>query len=225
MRSSSTPQKRNIISTVIMPTHVIVADTKALLEAAKRIASRNDMIIFKNVTNEFRLFLRCVDADDELCMDTGIIFEAESETESFLSDVITVDSDLVHENEGIAVYHEDDIPITIDTTDPRLTIFMNKMNELYASSLCSCGSYLIKDGKSRCVLCELSRGTSNVILCPICQDEGSERCMVKRPCCGQYIHNVCWRKYMASHSTKTTGYDPICPLCRCTDAILTTTTS
>jgi hypothetical protein len=198
-----------------MPTPVIVADAKALLEAAKRIALRNDMIIFKNVTNEFRLFLRCVDADKELCLDTGIVFENESENESYILDVVTVDSDLVYENDGIAVYHEDELPITIDTTDPRLTIFMNKINELYASSLCSCGSYLIKDGKPKCIVCELSRGASNVILCPICQEEGSERCMVKRPCCNQYIHTVCWRKYMASHSVKMTGYDPPCPLCRC----------
>ena len=204
-----------------MPPAVIVADTKALLDAAKRIASRNDMIIFKNATNEFRLFLRCVHADEELCLDTGIVFDHESENDSFLMDVVTVDSDLVYENDGIAVYHEDDIPTNIDTTDPRLTIFMTKVNELYASSLCPCGSYLIKDGKSRCVVCDLSRGTSNVIMCPICQDEGSERCMVKRPCCNQYLHVVCWRKYVASHNAKASGYDLSCPLCRRNAAIPT----
>ena len=195
---------------------VLVRDPRNLLKVIKRLWKNKASVVFWNIDRTFKIMLRKNnDAPIDDPEDPHVYFDIclLDENEDEMIDLFSLD------NEGY--YDEDDerqrifvleslcLPID-DEEDERLEACMHRINGVYATTICACESYFIKDNAPMCCFCLL---TSNHLdlqrhFCCVCQSDGVRKHMLQQSCCNQYLHRGCLHIW----HTKSDNFQ--CPLCR-----------
>ncbi len=184
------------------------------MRSLRRLKANNTAITFYNVDQSFKLMIRNDPSEEEdsaeIYIDACILNEVDSdeENEGWVN-LVNLEHEGALDDEGAFVMDS----FTILDGDPDTTDLLqaiDRINQLYAMTICSCGEHFIKDGADMCIFCEMSCTPADLetTFCCICQTETMKKNTILKPCCQKRIHTRCLRTWH-----KTSG-KTLCPLCR-----------
>lgn len=179
---------------------VFIEESESLRTALIRLCAAEDTLLFRTPEKILCMIRTATDGmkPDELNFDICIVSESEP---SYITTCLKNDSDAVSSEVGDFYVIEEFIcqPDDIETIDAA----RRKLNEMYTWSVCPCCSYFIKDKKSTCIMCEMTRSKdqSQDDFCVICHEHGHDRWMATTPCCKQRMHTMCLNQWQQKSET------------------------
>jgi hypothetical protein len=199
---------------------VIIRDPDALLSVLQRLQATTGAICMFNADRTFHLMLRSIDmggddddnrTDDDLCFDVCLV----KPDEDSVVDDAQWDTILQLEHDGYI--DEDDLVFVMDewTVSARcpdrrtLLHAVQRINSVFAMSICPCKQYFIKDGGDICPFCQLTSTAADLkpAYCCVCATTMPRKHMVSQPCCAQPIHAHCLQTWQVRSG------DLRCPMC------------
>lgn len=202
----------------------IIQEPAHLVRVLQRLQKRDGAVKFYNVDATFQLMLRYVPLDDDEVDDpvelTFDICLVRPDTLRALSDAEwTALLELEHEgyvdedDETSVVFVVEQFSLLVEDPDASdLMGAIDRIHEIYATTVCPCRSYFIKDGSTMCTFCQLTCSAEDMaaVTCCVCLATSAQKHMVRQACCGQELHTGCLKTWHASAGCRT------CPLCRAT---------
>lgn len=192
----------------------LIHDAEAFVSCIRRLHANNDAFLFRSKDGAITYMLRNGDGGTPTTAQCELCIMCDSEDED-MTELLRLEHEGYFEDTTTFLVDEFDIPLDAAAhTSSEVVTAIERLNTVYSYTICLCGRYMIKDGFAVCFHCQL---TQNPILiqdttCCICLEKGSTKCMQVRPCCNQYIHSTCWRKYV--RMSPPSLEQPPCPLCR-----------
>lgn len=188
---------------------MLVKEPSHLIAAMDRLRRDNTGIVFRNCDDTFKILLRN-DPDADAGMVAGdicIVHGEDDPRDEIVRRVIDLDPDGYEDEHGTFVMESFCFPRT-DLEAATETAL--RLNLLFASPMCRCQMYLIKDRRPMCVFCTLTSTSEDLKphFCCVCQDASPQMHMRLQSCCSQYVHPSCLTKW------HTTSGKTQCPMCR-----------
>ena len=153
--------------------------------------------------------------EDVVCMRLSIVRHdgGDDRHGRCLAEVAAMDCDLMmydddDDDDDLIIVDQLVVPMGGPAGRPEVLAAMARVNALFATFLCPCGRYLVKEAGAReCAFCVLTRKRPDEAVhpCIICMQESSESGLVRVACCGKMIHRVCLDKCLETR--------PSCPAC------------
>ncbi len=190
------------------PAPGIVRDPDVLFAVLQRLKIADDAICMFNADRSFQIMLRYVDDDeDTLFFDVCLVKIDEMEDAQW---------DTIAQLEHGGFLDQDHLVMGewhISMKKPNHEVLQEAIaciNRLYATTICPCNEYLIKDGGDMCPYCQLTSTPQDLrpAFCCVCQSETPQKHTILQPCCSQRIHTRCLAKWHARSHTEQ------CPMCR-----------
>ena len=195
---------------------LLVKSKEHFIHVLARLQANQEGVMFWNASREFRIMLRYCDPES---FDIAIVCDPSSKRDELLTGILSMEcSGFMDEDDFCYVlenypYEEEH---TATSTSATSTKSMRKLNEVYTWRLCACAGYFVKSlAHEECLYCTLSSEecsddtatTTTRTDCPVCLRTSAMAAMSKQSeCCGQYIHALCLKQWLARN--------PTCPLCR-----------
>jgi hypothetical protein len=183
--------------------------------------ARNDGILFKNGSNEFKIMVRpSFDESDDPQEDAQfqVCIIADPNDPDDVREAVELEFEGVYDEEDDTTVIVHEIPVfkmsELKEDSKEVDDVRKRVNEVYEWRVCHCGKRFIKNGEdSMCLLCVLTASDKERAAlkdedreCSICFDPCGERFAKRLKCCGAHLHDRCSRKWLAAHMT--------CPRCR-----------
>ena len=195
----------------------LIKEPSHFLSCLRRLHTYNDAVMFYNVDRTFKLMIRNdPDLADENAMacDISIVHDRDNEDADYAekwTEILSLEHDGYYDDDSTFVLESFQFAVDELPTSEAVTSAANKINDIYAMTVCPCQRYLIKDGHATiCTYCLLSSSTQGLrpCFCCVCQESTPQMHMNLQKCCDQYIHNKCLTTWYAKSDQR------LCPLCR-----------
>lgn len=187
------------------------------LGSLNRIYSANRGFTFRNEEETFDLTLRPdPDVTDRMSFEVVILYEEEKDPNGTFRALLERECIEMDEDEFLL----EDFCLSKEATpdSPEVAHAINIINACYAYRLCSCSKYMIRDAHPMCYFCHMIATEEDMKkeTCAICHEETPKIGMKPQPCCRQYMHVRCIKKWNDTN--------PNCPICRASSKLISRST-
>lgn len=205
---------------------VIIREPDALIPVLQRLKATSAAICMFNADRTFQIMLRSIDIemgdddenrenrndDDELNFDVCLV---KPDEDSVVDDaqwetILQLEYDGYLDGDDM-VFVMDEWTLSARGSDRKTLLdAVQRINSVYAMSICPCKQYFIKDGGDMCPFCQLTSTAADLkpAYCCVCASTMPRKHMVCQPCCAQPIHAHCLQTWQVRSG------DLRCPMCQ-----------
>ena len=195
---------------------MFIKNAQNFASALRRLNAHNDAIIFWNAARDLKLMIRAdlSEEDDEwMTFDFVLVYDAETDRSGTRFEMMDLEHDGYYDDDEDLFFIDDfRMPKRPSFDNEDMIKAMNLINKFYATRVCPCSKYMIKNGESSCTYCLLTADAKDAMefSCPICLDTIFGCHAVCQPCCSMHLHRAC----LDTWSNQSMDSARRCPLCR-----------